>query len=76
MARWQVAVALDEAGLPEGVREVVGRRLSELPEATNTMLGAASVLGREFDVGAAQQGRRRANRSSTADARSRPSTRG
>jgi class 3 adenylate cyclase len=49
--RWRVVVALDEAGLPDGVREVVGRRLSELPEATNTMLGAASVLGREFDVG-------------------------
>ena len=48
--RWKVAKALDEAGLPDGVREVVGRRLSELPEATNTMLGAASVLGREFDV--------------------------
>jgi len=48
--RWRVTVALDEAGLPDGVREVVGRRLSELPEATNTMLGAASVLGREFDV--------------------------
>ncbi|MBI4883062.1 MAG: AAA family ATPase [Actinobacteria bacterium] len=49
--RWKVAVALDEAGLPDGVREVVGRRLSELPEPTNAMLGAASVLGREFDVG-------------------------
>ncbi|MEQ1874646.1 MAG: AAA family ATPase [Ilumatobacteraceae bacterium] len=48
--RWKVSVALDEAGLPDGVREVVGRRLSELPEATNAMLGAASVLGREFDV--------------------------
>ena len=49
--RWKVSVALDEVGLPEGVREVVGRRLSELPEATNRMLGAAAVLGREFDVG-------------------------
>ncbi len=48
--RWKVTVALDEAGLPEGVREVVGRRLSDLPEATNTVLAAASVLGREFDV--------------------------
>ncbi|MCE9623471.1 MAG: AAA family ATPase [Actinomycetia bacterium] len=48
--RWKVSVALDEAGLPEGVREVVGRRLSDLPPATNAMLGAASVLGREFDV--------------------------
>ena len=49
--RWKVATALDEAGLPEGVREVVGRRLSDLPSATNAVLGAASVLGREFDVG-------------------------
>ena len=48
--RWKVSIALDEAGLPDGVREVVGRRLSELPEATNAMLGAASVLGREFDL--------------------------
>ncbi|CAN5667085.1 hypothetical protein BH10ACT2_BH10ACT2_18280 [soil metagenome] len=48
--RWKLSRALDEAGLPDGVREVVGRRLSELPEATNTMLGAASVIGREFDV--------------------------
>jgi len=49
--RWQAGATLDQTGLPEGVREVIGRRLAELPEATNTVLGVASVVGREFDVG-------------------------
>ena len=49
--RWVAGATLDQAGLPEGVREVIGRRLGELPDATNTILGVASVLGREFDVG-------------------------
>lgn len=49
--RWRPSATLDAAGLPEGVREVIGRRLAELPDATNTMLGAASVIGREFDTG-------------------------
>ena len=48
--RWVAGSTLDVAGLPEGVREVLGRRLAELPEATNTILGVASVLGQEFDV--------------------------
>lgn len=38
-------------GIPEGVREVIGRRLSHLPEETNEVLAAASVLGRSFDLG-------------------------
>ncbi len=49
--RWRPSATLDEAGLPEGVREVIGRRLADLPDDTNHTLGAASVLGREFDVG-------------------------
>ena len=49
--RWRPSATLDAAGLPEGVREVIGRRLAELPDVTNTMLGAASVIGREFDTG-------------------------
>ena len=35
--------------LPEGVREVIGRRLSRLSPATNDALTFASVLGREFE---------------------------
>jgi tetratricopeptide (TPR) repeat protein len=37
-------------GIPEGVREVIGRRLSRLPEAANEVLATASVLGRRFDL--------------------------
>lgn len=48
--RWRAGASLDAAGLPEGVREVIGRRLAVLPEATNVTLGVASVLGREFEV--------------------------
>ena len=39
--------ALD-LGIPEGVRDVVGRRLARLPQAADAFLGAASVLGRSF----------------------------
>ncbi len=47
--RW-VAESLTEGDLPEGVREVVGRRLSVLPEATQQLLTAASVIGARFDL--------------------------
>lgn len=51
--RWRVEVGLlDRASIPEGVRELIGRRLSRLSPAANHVLAAASVLGREvtFDV--------------------------
>ncbi len=35
--------------IPEGVREVIGRRLSNLSQHTNDALTYASVLGREFE---------------------------
>src|SRR5262249_27882822 len=38
-------------GIPEGVREVLGRRLSRLSESANGVLAQAAVLGREFDFG-------------------------
>ncbi len=37
-------------GLPEGIKEVIGRRLSRLGDACNRVLKVASVIGREFDV--------------------------
>jgi DNA-binding winged helix-turn-helix (wHTH) protein/tetratricopeptide (TPR) repeat protein len=37
-------------GLPEGVKEVIGRRLSRLSEASNRMLSLAAVIGREFGI--------------------------
>ncbi len=48
--RWTSDRRIDELGIPEGVREVVGRRLSRLSETANQALGVAAVIGREFDA--------------------------
>ena len=49
--RWQGDQSLiEQIGLPEGIREVVGRRLADLPEATNELLRAAAVVGPAFDA--------------------------
>ena len=37
-----------KTGLPEGVRDVIGRRLDRLSEKCNEVLSAASVIGPEF----------------------------
>jgi len=48
--RWvSDASTIDDIGIPEGVREVIGRRLSRLSDNANLALSNASVLGREFD---------------------------
>jgi class 3 adenylate cyclase/tetratricopeptide (TPR) repeat protein len=47
--RWVRAIPADEIGIPEGVREVVGRRLARLGSETNAVLAAAAVIGRDFD---------------------------
>src|SRR5215470_5503118 len=41
--------SIAELGIPEGVRDVIGRRLSRLSETTNRVLAAAAVVGREFE---------------------------
>ena len=48
--RWVVTTAtLEEVGIPEGVRDVVGRRLSRLSDAANRALTVAAVTGLEFE---------------------------
>jgi class 3 adenylate cyclase/tetratricopeptide (TPR) repeat protein len=47
--RWIPGAPPDEIGIPEGVREVVGRRLARLQPVTNEVLAAAAVIGRDFD---------------------------
>jgi DNA-binding SARP family transcriptional activator/tetratricopeptide (TPR) repeat protein len=42
-------MTLEEAGVPDGVREVTARRLRRLSEPTRAVLLVASVVGREFD---------------------------
>jgi predicted ATPase/DNA-binding SARP family transcriptional activator len=41
---------LDRIGIPEGIKEVIGRRVAHLSEDANDALAAASVVGREFGV--------------------------
>ncbi len=48
--RWTSDLTLAQVGLPEGVREVVGRRISRLDEPTQRSLSVAAVIGAEFDV--------------------------
>ena len=44
-----------EAEVPEGLRDVVGKRLSRLSEGTNQLLALASVIGREFRLDVLQR---------------------
>ena len=46
---------IEELGLPEGVREVVGRRLLRLSPDANHVLGLASVVGRTFGLDVLEQ---------------------
>ncbi|MGH9002820.1 MAG: ATP-binding protein, partial [Acidimicrobiia bacterium] len=47
--RWVTTAPVEELGIPEGVRDVVGRRLARLSDAANRALGVASVVGVEFE---------------------------
>ena len=47
---WTSDLVPADIGLPEGVRDVVGRRLSGLSDTANDLLTVAAVIGREFDA--------------------------
>ena len=47
---WHAAAAPRELSIPEGVREVVGRRLARLSEPANRVLSLASAVGRDFEL--------------------------
>ncbi|MEU6414058.1 BTAD domain-containing putative transcriptional regulator [Microbispora sp. NPDC046933] len=38
------------SGIPQGVREVIGRRVSRLPDQTRELLGQCAVLGRDVSL--------------------------
>jgi class 3 adenylate cyclase/tetratricopeptide (TPR) repeat protein len=48
--QWTTDHTIAQLGIPEGVRETVGRRLAQLDETTNHVLSTASVAGRQFDL--------------------------
>ena len=47
---WVTTAAIDDMSIPEGVREVVGRRLSRLSEDANVALGVGAIAGRDFEL--------------------------
>ncbi len=48
--RWQLVGTVSELGLPQSVREVIGRRVERLGSHARTVLSAAAVIGRHFDI--------------------------
>ena len=51
---WVTRVPVDQLGIPQGVREAVGHRLSRLSSHTNQALRVAAVAGAEFELGVVQ----------------------
>ncbi len=48
--QWRSDLSIDDVGIPEGVKEVVGQRLSRLPEECNAVLHGAAVAGQDFEL--------------------------
>lgn len=48
--KWVPHADLDEAGLPDSVREVIGRRVARLGKECLRTLNMAAVIGQEFDL--------------------------
>lgn len=53
-ADWSAALG-GATVVPQGVREVIGRRLDRLSDRCNAVLATAAAIGREFDVGLLQE---------------------
>ena len=49
-ARWRLTGSLVDLGLPQSVREVIGQRVERLGADAHAALGAAAVIGRDFDL--------------------------
>jgi len=47
---WTTRLPVDQLGIPEGVREVVGRRLARLSGDANQALRVAAVVGADFEL--------------------------
>jgi class 3 adenylate cyclase/tetratricopeptide (TPR) repeat protein len=48
--QWRLAVEPGALNIPESAREVIGRRLSRLPDDTNRLLRGASAFSGAFDI--------------------------
>jgi tetratricopeptide (TPR) repeat protein len=47
--RWVTTAPIEDLGIPDGVRDVVGRRLSRLSPSAGRILGVAAIAGLEFE---------------------------
>src|SRR4029453_16058589 len=47
--QWTYDVSVEQLGIPDGVREVIGRRRSRLAPSTDAVLQVGSGIGRDFD---------------------------
>ena len=56
--RWNSILTIEEMGIPEGIRQVIGRRLSRLSDEANRFLAVASAFNSDFrfDIAAAMAG--------------------
>jgi class 3 adenylate cyclase/tetratricopeptide (TPR) repeat protein len=48
--QWTSNLTVDQVGLPESIREVIGRRLARLSERCNEALRSAAAIGQTFDL--------------------------
>src|SRR6202030_2461901 len=48
--RWALQGELADLGVPQSIREVVGRRVARLGERAVRVLSAGAVIGRDFDL--------------------------
>jgi predicted ATPase/class 3 adenylate cyclase len=53
--RWRTRVPVQTLGIPEGIREVVGRRVARLSAQANRCLRVAAVIGLEFGLSVLQR---------------------
>ena len=54
--RWMTSGPIEQLGIPDGVRDVVGRRLSRLSESANRALAVAAVIGLQFELAVLERG--------------------
>ena len=47
--RWSVTAPIEQLGIPDGVRELIGRRLTRLSDVANRALSIGSAAGLEFE---------------------------
>ena len=56
--RWNSNLTIEEMGIPKGIRQVIGRRLSRRSNEANRVLAVASAFNGDFrfDIAAAVAG--------------------